>query len=86
MSSINKRILKFIDLWLRSIKCIRTKFFWNLDIIIVEYFYQVQPICDTKFFKNNINNIDSLDPNFWKEKIKCIETRDAKVMNNSSTL
>jgi hypothetical protein len=77
ISSINKKILKFIDLLLKSIKCIPTKFFWNLDIIIVEYFYQVQPICDTRIFKNNINNIDNLDSNFWMEKIKCIETRDA---------
>jgi hypothetical protein len=37
-------------------------------------FYQVQPICDTRFFKNNI---DSLDTKIWMEKIKCIETSDA---------
>ncbi len=38
---IGKRILKSIDLWLRSIKRIHTNFFGNLDVIIIAYFYQV---------------------------------------------
>ncbi len=36
-----KRILKFIDLWLRSIKRIHTNFLGNLDVIIIGDFYQV---------------------------------------------
>jgi hypothetical protein len=46
ISLIGKRILKFIDIQLRSIKHIHTKFFGNLDVIITGDFYQVQPICD----------------------------------------
>jgi hypothetical protein len=38
---IGKRKLKFIVFWLRSIKCIHTKFFWNLDVIIIGDFNQV---------------------------------------------
>ncbi len=41
ISLIVKRILKFIDLRLRSIKCIHTKFFRNLDVIINGDFDQV---------------------------------------------
>jgi len=40
-------------------------------------FYPVQPICDTRIFKNKIKNIDRLDPKFSMEKLKCIETSDA---------
>jgi len=41
ISLIGKRILKFIDPQLRSIKCIHTKFFGNLDVINPREFYQV---------------------------------------------
>jgi hypothetical protein len=41
ISLMGKRILKFIDLQLRSIKPIHTKFFKNLDVIIIGDFYQV---------------------------------------------
>ncbi len=70
---IGKRILKFIDIQLRSIKRVHTNFFGNLDVIIIGDFYQVQLVLDVGFFKINMNNIDSLAPNFWMEKIKCYE-------------
>ncbi len=38
---IKEKILKFIDLRLRSIKCIHTNSFGNLDLIITGDFYQV---------------------------------------------
>ncbi len=41
ISLIGKRILKFIDLQLRSIKRVSTKFLRNLDVIIIGDFYQV---------------------------------------------
>jgi hypothetical protein len=41
VSLIGKRILKFIDLRLRSIRNVHTKFFGNLDVIIIRDFYQV---------------------------------------------
>ncbi len=50
-----------------------TKFFGNLDVIIIGDFYQVQPVHDAGFFKINMNNINSLAPNFWMESIKCYE-------------
>jgi hypothetical protein len=71
ISLIGKRILKFIDLQLISIKRIHTNFFGNLDVIITRNFYQVQLVRDVRSFKINANNIDSLIPNFWMEKIKC---------------
>jgi hypothetical protein len=36
-------------------------------------FYQVQHVHEAGFFKINMNNIDSLTPNFWMENIKCYE-------------
>jgi hypothetical protein len=50
-----------------------TNLFGNFDFIIIGDFYQVQHVCDVGVFKTNINNIDSLTPNFWMEKIKCYE-------------
>jgi hypothetical protein len=47
-----------IDLWLKSIKCIHTNFFENLDVIITRNFYQIQLVHDVGFFKTNANNID----------------------------
>jgi hypothetical protein len=41
ISLIGKIILKFIDLRWKSIKHIHTKFFGNLDVIIIRDFYQV---------------------------------------------
>jgi len=41
ISLIGKTILKFIDPQLRSIKCIHTKVFGNLDVINPREFYQV---------------------------------------------
>jgi hypothetical protein len=57
ISLIGKIISKYINLWWRSIKHIHTKFFGNLDVIIIGDFYQVQLVCDAKFFKINVNNI-----------------------------
>jgi hypothetical protein len=45
---IGKRILKFTDLQLRSSKHVHTKFFGNLDVIIICDIYQVQPIHDVR--------------------------------------
>jgi hypothetical protein len=45
------------------------------------FFYQVQLVCDVGVFKINANNIDSLAPNFWMEKIKCYELK--QVMHQS---
>jgi hypothetical protein len=67
--------------WLKSIKCIHNNFFGNLDVIITGNFYQVQPIPNAWIFKINANNIDSLTPNFWMEKIKCNELK--QVMHQS---
>jgi len=58
-----------------------THIFGNLDVIIICDFYQVQPIHDTRVFKTNMNNIDSLTQFFWMEKIKGNELN--QVMNNS---
>ncbi len=75
ISLIRKRILKFIDLQLRSIKRIHTKFFGNFDVIITGDFYQVQLVCDARIFKINANNIDNFIPNFWMEKNKCYDLK-----------
>jgi hypothetical protein len=75
ISSMGKRILKFIDFQLRSIKHVHTKFFGNIDVIITSDFYQIHIVCDVGLFKINMNNIDSLAPNFWMEKIKCYELK-----------
>jgi hypothetical protein len=72
---IGKRITKFINLRLRLIKCIHTKVFGNLDVIINGDFYQVQLVCDVGIFKINANNINSLTPNFWMENIMCYELK-----------
>jgi hypothetical protein len=81
ISLIVKRILKFTNLQLKSIKCVHTKFFGNLDVIIIGDFYQVQLIHDAGIFKINMNNIHSLTPNFWMKKIKCYELK--QVMHQS---
>jgi hypothetical protein len=39
ISLIGKKILKFIDFQLRLIKCIHTKLFGNLDVIITRDFF-----------------------------------------------
>ncbi len=70
-----EKILKLIDFRLSSIKHIHTKFFGNLDVISTRDFFQVQLILFAKVFKTNANNIDSLIPNFWKEKIKCYDLK-----------
>jgi hypothetical protein len=41
ISLIEKKIIKFIDIQLRSIKHVHNKFFKNLDIIVIGDFYQV---------------------------------------------
>jgi hypothetical protein len=46
-------------------------FFENLDVSIRSNFYQVQLVQNARIFKTNMNNIDSLTPNFWMKKIKC---------------
>jgi hypothetical protein len=53
--NINKEkwILKSIDFQFLSIKYIHTKFFQNLDVIIIRDFYQVQPNCHVGVFKTN---------------------------------
>jgi hypothetical protein len=79
---ISKRILKFINLQLKSIKYMQTIIFGNLDVIIIGDFYQIQPIHDARVFETNMNNIDSLTPIFWMGKIKCNELN--QVTNNSS--
>ncbi len=75
ISLIGKIILKVINLRLRSMKRIHTKFFGNLDVIITGDFYQVQLVCDARVFKLNVNNIDILIANFWMEKNKCYELK-----------
>ncbi len=52
ISLISKRILKFIDLQLRSIKCVHRKFLGNLNVIITSDFYQIQLVCDAQDFQN----------------------------------
>jgi hypothetical protein len=52
-----------------------TNFFGNFDVIIIGVFYQVQLIRDARAFKTNMNNIDSLTPNFWMENIKFYELK-----------
>ncbi len=73
---ISKRILKFIELRLKSIKCVHKFFFGNLDVIITCDFYQVQLVHDVGVFKINMNNVDSLTPNVWMENIKCYELKE----------
>ncbi len=62
---IGKRILKFIDLHLKSIICMQTIFFRNLNVIIIGDFYQV--VQNIGVIKSNMNNIDILTLNFWIE-------------------
>jgi hypothetical protein len=53
-------ILKCMDLWLRSTKCIHTiqNCFGNFNVIIIEFFYQIQIlVCDSNFFETNTNDI-----------------------------
>jgi hypothetical protein len=75
ISLIGKRILKFTDLLLRSIKRVHINVFGNLDVIIIGDFYQVQLVRDVGIFKINMNNIDNLTPTFWMEEIKCYELK-----------
>jgi hypothetical protein len=75
ISLIGKRILKFTDLRLRSIKRVHINVFGNLDVIIIGDFYQVQLVRDARILKINMNNIDSLTPTFWMEEIKCYELK-----------
>jgi hypothetical protein len=81
ISLIGKRILKFTDLRLISTKRVHTKFFGNFHFIIIGDFYQVQHVRDAGVFKINMNNIDSLTPIFWMEKIKCYELK--QIMHQS---
>ncbi len=59
-----------------------TKFFGNLDVIIIGDFYQIQLVRDARVFKVNMNNIDSLMPNFWMEKINCYELKQIMHQND----
>jgi len=52
-----------------------TNVFGNFDVIIIGVFYQVQLVRDARAFKTNMNNIDSLTPNFWMENIKYYELK-----------
>jgi hypothetical protein len=52
-----------------------TNFFGNFDVNIIGVFYQVQLVRDARVFKTNMNNIDSLTPNFWMENIKYYELK-----------
>jgi hypothetical protein len=81
ISSMGKKLLKFTNLQLRSIKCVHKKFFGNIDVIITSDFYQIQFVCDVGLFKINMKNIDSIAPNFWMENIKCYELK--QVMRQS---
>jgi hypothetical protein len=60
---------------------VHTKFFGHLDVIIIDDFYQVQLVCDAGIFKINMNNIDSLAPN-WMEKNKCYELKQVMRQSN----
>ena len=73
ISLIGKKILKFTDLRLRSIKRLHTSFFVNLDVIITGDFFQVQPVRDSGVFKNTNESMDDLAEDFWLNKIKCYE-------------
>jgi len=75
ISLIGKRILKFTDLRLRSIKHVHINVFGNLDVIIIGDFYRVQLVRDVGILKINMNNIDNLTPTFWMEEIKCYELK-----------
>jgi hypothetical protein len=81
ISLIGKRTLKFTNLQLRSIKCVQTKFFGNINVIITCDFYQIQLVYDARGFKIHTNNIDSLTPKFWMEKSKHYELE--QVMHQS---
>jgi len=68
---IGKRILKFIDLHLKSIKCMQTIVFRNFNLIIIGDFYQV--VQNIGVIKSNMNNIDILTLNFWIEPSHVLE-------------
>ncbi len=68
---IGKRILKFIDLHLKSIKCTQKIVFKNLNVIIIGDFYQV--VQNIGAIKSNMNNIDILTLNFWMEPSHALE-------------
>jgi hypothetical protein len=49
-----------MDLWLRSTKCIHTiqNCFGNFNVIIIEFFYQIQILVwDSRIYKTNTNDI-----------------------------
>jgi hypothetical protein len=48
------------------------KFFGNLDVIITSDFYQVQLVHDVGVFNINMNNVDSLTPNFLNGKYQML--------------
>lgn len=73
ISLISKKILKFTNLHLSSIKRLHTKFFRNLDVIITGDFFRVQPVRDSGVFKNTNEFMDKLAEDFSLDKIKCYE-------------
>ncbi len=82
ISSMGKKLLKFTNLQLRSVKRVHTKFFGNIYVIITSDFYQIQFFCDIGLFKINMNNNDSLARIFWMEKIKCYELKQVMRQND----
>ncbi len=56
--------------------------FRNLDVIITSDLYQLQLVCDVRVFKIKMNNIHSLTPNFWMERIKCYELKQIMHQND----
>jgi hypothetical protein len=47
----------------------------HTDLHKPKRFLSSSTYCDARIFKINMNNIDSLTPNFWMENIKCYELK-----------
>jgi hypothetical protein len=69
-SLIGSRFLYSIDIWLRSIKHVQTKYFGNIDMIFCGDLYQAQPIQDSLIFEQPIVNMETVTHDFWRENIK----------------
>jgi hypothetical protein len=65
ISLIGVRMLNVINNRLRSIEHIQNKFFNDVDVIMINDFYQAPHIKYSWSFQNIKNNFNALTPNFW---------------------
>jgi hypothetical protein len=75
-------MLTFIDYRLSDIKQTPKEFMGGLDVIMTSDFYQASPIQDSWIFKSRTNGFNILGTNFWQEKKKCYELKQAMCQND----